>query len=85
MISLILLSALLLAGAAPAAGAEPEVLAELARNRIYEGESVQYTVTLNRVRNPSPPDLSGLKDFKVALIGNTAGSGGSPIRPSSTR
>ncbi len=70
MMSLILLGALLSAGAATAPAAEPEVLAELARNKIYEGESVQYTVTLNHVRNPSTPDLSGFKDFKVALLGN---------------
>ncbi|MBN1910526.1 MAG: BatD family protein [Pirellulales bacterium] len=53
------------AGAATAAGPKPEVLVELERSRVYEGQPVRYRVTLNHVQNPVAPDLSGLKDFEV--------------------
>ena len=39
------------------------------RNRIYEGESVLYRITLNNVENPRQPDLSGFDDFLVAPLG----------------
>lgn len=48
---------------------EPEVLCELGRNQVYEGESVPYRVTLNHVTDPSPPELLGFDDFDVALVG----------------
>ena len=56
---------------APAAAAEqPEILVELERNRIYEGQSVVYHVIVNHVDNPPEPDLKGLKtDFAAAALG----------------
>ena len=48
-----------------AAAEDPEVLVELARDSIYEGESVRYTVILTHVENPSAPRLEGLHDFDV--------------------
>lgn len=59
---------LALAAPAPAAD-EPEVLVELARPRIYEGETVQYRVTLNHVQNPQAPKLEGFADFEVKSLG----------------
>jgi hypothetical protein len=45
---------------------EAELIVELAREAIYEGESVRYRVTLNHVEHPSPPQLEGLDtDFDV--------------------
>ncbi len=52
-----------LAAGARAAEDEPELLVELARERIYEGESVQYEVILNHVQNPQPPKLEGFEEF----------------------
>jgi hypothetical protein len=52
-------------------GAEdPEIIVELERNRIYEGESVLYRVTLNHVENPSTPILEGFDDFDVQSRGD---------------
>ncbi|MBN2476267.1 MAG: BatD family protein [Pirellulales bacterium] len=62
---LVLLLAAPLAGAEP----EPEVLVELSRDRVYQGESVLYRVTLNHVENPSPPELAGFDDFEVTPAG----------------
>ncbi len=61
--------ALTLASAARAAEREPELLVELGRERIYEGESVQYEVVLNHVENPQPPKLEGFDDFRVEFLG----------------
>jgi hypothetical protein len=55
--------------AAAAAADEPEVLVELERDRIYEGESVLYRVTLNHVENPSPPKLEGFEAFAIQSRG----------------
>jgi len=50
---------------------QPQIIAQLERDRIYEGESVSYQVVLNHVTNPSPPDLSAFKkDFEVAPLGH---------------
>jgi len=57
------------ASACLAAGEKPEIIVEMDRNRIYEGESVLYRVTLNNVDNPRQPDLSGFDDFLVTPIG----------------
>jgi len=62
---------LLLIPAAALADGEPEVLAELERTKIYQGESVRYTVTLNHAKNPAPPELLGFEDFDVSLLGST--------------
>jgi hypothetical protein len=65
---------LALVRAAPAQN-EPEIVVEItnARGRpveqIYEGQSVEYSVLLNYVENPSPPQLSGFDDFDVASLG----------------
>ncbi len=48
---------------------DPEVIVELERSQIYEGESVIYRVTLNHVESPSPPTLDGFDDFDVQ-VGN---------------
>ena len=47
----------------------PEVLVELDRDQIYEGESVRYTVMLNHVQNPSRPELVGFDDFDIQAAG----------------
>jgi len=54
---------------AKAADDEPELLVELGGERIYEGESVQYEVTLNHVENPQPPKLQGFDEFQVEFQG----------------
>ena len=49
---------------------EAELIVELAREAIYEGESVRYRVTLNHVENPGPPQLEGVDtDFEVEPAG----------------
>ena len=57
------------AAACRAAGEKPELIVEMDRNRIYEGESVLYRITLNNVENPRQPDLSGFDDFLVVPVG----------------
>ncbi len=47
----------------------PEIIIELDRQEIYEGESVLYRVTLNHVENPTEPDLAGFDDFQIAKLG----------------
>jgi hypothetical protein len=56
-------------GASTLTAAEPEVIVELGANRVYQGESVLYRVTLNHVENPSPPQLKGFDNFKVESLG----------------
>jgi hypothetical protein len=63
------LAVFLPAAACRAAGEKPEVIVEMDRDRIYEGESVLYRVTLNYVENPRQPDLSGFDDFLVEPMG----------------
>lgn len=65
---IIALSAVLFSAAA-AAAQEPEVVAQLERTRVYEGESVGYQVLLNNVENPTAPDLSAFTDFEVVPAG----------------
>lgn len=62
-------AALLLAASAVAAD-EPEVLVRVDRQRVYEGQAIQYFVFLNHVEDPSPPKLEGLTDFIVAYRGS---------------
>lgn len=52
-----------------AADEKPELIVELGKNQIYEGESVQYQVTLNHVDKPTEPDMSAFTDFQVKLLG----------------
>ena len=64
-----LLLPVVLTGSLRAAG-EAELIVELAREAIYEGESVRYRVTLNHVEHPSPPQLEALDtDFEVEPAG----------------
>jgi len=69
MKSPILLACLFVSSSAVAADGEPELLVQLSQDRIYEGESVLYRVTLVNVENPSPPKLNGLDDFEVQSRG----------------
>jgi len=48
---------------------EPELIVEIEKREIYEGESVRYIVTVNHVDNPTAPALSGLDDFQVVNLG----------------
>ena len=49
---------------------EPEMVVELNRTKIYEGESVLYRVTLNHVENPREPSMKALDaDFHVVPAG----------------
>ena len=48
---------------------EPELIVEIEKQEIYEGESVLYRITLNHVENPSPPSLDGFDDFQVTSMG----------------
>lgn len=52
------------------AAGQPTLKAEVDRTKIYEGESVRYTVTLDRAQNPHAPDLKALAaDFDIASLG----------------
>lgn len=54
----------------PAAAAEPEIIVEVDRTRLYEGESLTYGVTLNHVENPSEPTVQpSEKDFSLTPLG----------------
>jgi hypothetical protein len=64
------LGALLLASHAAAADA-PEIVVEVGAKEIFFGESVDYFVDLRNVKDPSPPDLSALRDdFDVVSNGD---------------
>jgi hypothetical protein len=53
------------------AAEQPEILVELDRNRVYEGQSVLYRVTLNNIKDPHDPNLKALEaDFEVASLGS---------------
>jgi len=64
-----LMFVLVAAGRLSAAAQEPEILVEVGADRIYEGQSVTYQVTLNHVEDPSPPELKGFDDFEVTSLG----------------
>lgn len=64
-----LLGCLFVASSAVAADAEPEVRVQLSQDRIYEGESVLYRVTVKNLRNPPQPKLDGFDDFRVQSRG----------------
>ena len=66
-----LASVALLLLAAPARADEPEIVVEADVSEIYIGESVDYAVEIRNVKNPSPPDLSALRqDFDIVSTGN---------------
>jgi BatD DUF11 like domain len=52
-----------------AAAQSPELIVEIERREIYEGESVIYRITLNHIQNPTPPILDGFDDFDVVPMG----------------
>jgi len=54
---------------AQAIAQEPEVIVEVDRQQVYQGESLIYNVTLNHVENPSEPTLNGFDQFRVELLG----------------
>ena len=50
---------------------EPEIAVEASASEIFIGESVDYVVEIRNVKNPSPPDLSALRqDFDVVSAGD---------------
>ena len=51
------------------AAQEPEIIVEVDRQQLYEGESITYRITLNHVENPSPPMLNGFDRFQVESLG----------------
>ena len=53
----------------PCAAQDPEIVVEVDRQLLYEGESITYRITLNHVENPSPPKLSGFDRFRVESLG----------------
>ena len=69
VISLVGVGALGLAAAGTAAAQAPELIVEIEKQEIYEGESVLYRVTLNHAQNPNPPVLEGLDAFQVTSLG----------------
>lgn len=48
---------------------QPEILTEIDRSRIYEGESVIFNVMVNHVDSPPEPTLDGFDKFDVELLG----------------
>ena len=54
-----------------AAADEPQLIVETDREKVYEGESILYRVTLNNVEKPKEPDLKALDaDFSIATLGS---------------
>lgn len=62
---------LVVAMSAKSTAQQPEMIAEVDTARVYEGEPLNYKITLNHIDNPSPPDLSHFKDFSVQSAGET--------------
>jgi hypothetical protein len=58
----------LILGARTVAADEPEILVELDRQQVYEGQSARMSVTLSNFENPSPPELAPGKDCSLKLI-----------------
>lgn len=48
---------------------EPEILTEIDRSRIYEGESVIFNVMVNHVDSPPEPTFDGFDKFNVEFVG----------------
>lgn len=67
LVQLVMLTALLLRGTAVAQ--QPELIVEVDRQQLYEGESLLYRVTVNNVARPSAPELKGFDAFTVAAAG----------------
>ncbi|MEQ9409759.1 MAG: BatD family protein [Fuerstiella sp.] len=60
---------ILLMLSARAVAQEPELIVEVDRQEIYQGESLIYDLTLNHVSDPQPPSLEALTDFQVESLG----------------
>jgi len=59
----------LTAGTSDVLSQDPELLVEIEKQEIYEGESVIYQVTLNHVEKPTAPTLAGFDAFEVESLG----------------
>jgi len=59
----------LLGAAVDLAAQDPELIVEIAKQEIYEGESVLYRVTVNHTDEPTAPVLAGFDDFEVTAAG----------------
>ncbi len=55
--------------AALQAAEEPQISASLRQDEIYEGQSVEYRVVVDNVKDPQTPELRGTEDFDVAFLG----------------
>jgi hypothetical protein len=56
---------------AAAAADQPTLKVAVDRDKIYEGDSIRYVVTVDRARSPQSPDLKALdSDFDVAFLGD---------------
>ncbi len=63
--------AIFLLAAHARAADEPEIAVEASASEIFVGESVDYVVEIRNVKNPSPPDLSALRqDFDIVSAGD---------------
>ncbi|MEO2030510.1 MAG: BatD family protein [Planctomycetaceae bacterium] len=65
----ILLPMMFLVTAENAVAQSSELIVEIDRQQIYEGESFVYQITLNHVENPSPPVLAGFDEFEITSLG----------------
>ena len=64
-------AALLLLAVQATADDDPEIMVEASANEVFIGESVDYVVEIRNVKNPSPPDLSAVRqDFDVVSNGD---------------
>jgi len=48
---------------------EPKITVELHQNEVFEGQAVDYRVTVENVENPKPPEVPAAADYDVALLG----------------
>ena len=64
-----LLAILAIAGETVAQVPDPELIVEVDRDEIYEGESLRYSLIVNHVQSPMSPRLEGFDDFTVKPVG----------------
>lgn len=50
----------------------PEILVEVERNQVYEGESFLYQITVKNVKDPPEPILGELKECLVEYLGESS-------------
>ena len=53
----------------PATAQKPELIVEIEKQEIYQGESILYRVTLNHVEQPTEPELASGADLRVTKLG----------------